>query len=73
MIGAEVMTVLLSFAAMYLCEQGFSALMVIKAKARNRLDPGHNLRIAPSKIEPSSIEDIMKEKLQFHHSHRNKD
>jgi len=67
-IGAEVMNVLLPFATTYLCEQGFSALTVIKTKARNRLDPGHDMRIALSKIEPR-IEDIMQTKLQLHLSH----
>jgi len=42
--------------------------MVIKTKARNRLDPGNDVRIALSKIEPC-IEDIMKGKFQFHQSH----
>jgi len=62
------MTFLLPFAITYLCEQGFWALMVIKTKARNRLDPGNDVRIALSKIEPC-IEDIMKGKFQFHQSH----
>jgi len=53
------MTFLLPFATTYLCEQGFWALTVIKTKARNRLDPGNDVRIALSKIEPC-IEDIMK-------------
>jgi len=58
----------LIFAITYLCEQGFSALTVVKTKARNHLDPGDDLRIALSKTEPC-IEDIMKEKFQFHQSH----
>ena len=67
-IGNEATTFLLPFATTYLCEQGFSALTVVKTKARNRLDPGDDLRIALSKTEPC-IEDIMKEKFQFHQSH----
>jgi len=67
-IGNEAMTFLLPFATTYLCEQGFSALTVVKTKARNHLDPGDDLRIALSKTEPC-IEDIMKEKFQFHQSH----
>ena len=67
-ITAKAMTILLPFTTTYLCEQGFSVLTVIKTKVRKRLDPGHDMHIALSKIEPC-IEDIMKEKLQFHQSH----
>ena len=62
------MTFLLPFATAFLCKQGFSALTVIKTKACNRLDPGGDMRIALTKLEPS-IEDIMKEKFQFYQSH----
>jgi len=44
------------------------ALTVIKTKAHNSLNPGDNVRIALSKIEPC-IEDIMKRKFQFHQSY----
>ena len=67
-IGTEAMKVLLPFATTYLCEQGFSALTTLKTKARNRLDCGHDMRIALTKIEPR-IDLIIKEKLQLHQSH----
>ena len=67
-IGNEVMTFLLLFSTTYLCEQGFSALTVVKTKARNRLSSDNDLRVALSKIEPC-IEEIMKGKYQFHQSH----
>ena len=67
-IGNETMTFQLPFSSTYLCEQGFSALTVVKTKARNCLSPGNNLRVALSKMEPS-IEEIMKGKYQFHQSH----
>ena len=67
-IGKELTTFLLQFATTYLCEQEFSALTVIKTKARNSLNPGDDLRIVLSKVEPC-IEVIMKEKLQFRQSH----
>ena len=59
------MTFLLPFSTTYLCEQEFSALTVAKTKARNRLSPGNDLRVALSKIEPC-IEEIMKGRYQFH-------
>jgi len=43
---------LLPFTTAHPCEQGFLELMVIKTKAPNPLDPGHDLHIALSKIEP---------------------
>ena len=67
-IGNEAMTFLLPFSTTYFCEQGFSALTVVKTKARNRLSPGNDLHAALSKIEPC-IEEIMKGKYQFHQSH----
>ena len=67
-IGNEAMTFLLSFSTTYLCEQGFSALTVVKTKARYRLIPGNDLRVALSKIEPC-IGEIVKGKYQFHQSH----
>ena len=62
------MTFLLPFSATYFCEKGFSALTVVKTKARNRLSPGNDLHVALSKIEPC-IEEILKGKYQFHQSH----
>jgi len=55
-------------ATTYPCEQGFSALTLIKTKARKRLDPGRDMRIALGKIEPC-IEDVMTDKFQLHKSH----
>ena len=60
-IGYKAMTFLLPFLITYLCEQGFSALTVVKTKAHNRLSPGNDLRVALSKIEPCT-EEIMKGK-----------
>ena len=62
------MSILLPFATTYLFEQGFSALTVIKTKTCNRIDPGGDIGVALNKIE-TCIEDIMKEKLQFHQSY----
>jgi hypothetical protein len=43
---------LVMFSTTYLCEQGFSGLLYIKNKQRNRLDPTKDLRIALSSINP---------------------
>lgn len=40
------------FSTTYLCEQGFSALLVIKNKHRNRLDATADMRLALSSTEP---------------------
>ena len=55
----------LPFSTRYLCEQGFSALAGVKTKARNRLSPDNDMRVALSKIEPC-IEEIRKGNHQFH-------
>jgi len=51
----------------YLCEQGFSSLLVIKNKQRNRLDVSDDMRLAISNIHPR-IEKLVKE-MQPHKSH----
>jgi hypothetical protein len=43
---------LLPFPLMYLCEQAFSALISIKMKHRNRLNPEPNLILTLMKICP---------------------
>ena len=44
---------LLVFPSTWECEQGFSALMAVKCKSRNRLtEPGHDFRCAVSNTEP---------------------
>ena len=43
---------LMPFVATYLCESGFSILLTIKSKARNRLQVQSDLRCALSKTKP---------------------
>ena len=47
-IGKECIKVLLPFSITHLCEAGFSTLVQIKAKARNRLDVEDDMRCALS-------------------------
>ena len=59
---------LLIFPSTWKCEQGFSALMTIKSKSRNRLGtPEHDFRCAVSEAIPRS--DQLVEKKQLHSSH----
>ena len=43
---------LLRFATTYLCDTGFSALVALKTKYRNRLDFGPDLRLKWTSIQP---------------------
>ncbi|KAL0829821.1 hypothetical protein ABMA28_003304 [Loxostege sticticalis] len=58
---------LLPFATTYLCESGFSHLVMIKTKFRNRLDAESELRLKLTKITPK-IESLC-DKKQAHPSH----
>ncbi|CAG4966915.1 unnamed protein product [Colias eurytheme] len=58
---------LLPFPTTYLCESGFSHLVMIKTKYRNRLNTKSELRLKLSKITPK-IESICDSK-QAHPSH----
>ena len=44
--------ILVPFATTYLSETGFSTLVSIKTKPRNRFDPGDDMRVAITKKEP---------------------
>ena len=59
--------ILIPFSSTYLCESGFSTLVVIKSKARNRLDAQADMRCALSHTDPRI--DLLVSKKQIHHSH----
>jgi hypothetical protein len=46
------MEALIPFGSIYLCKSGFSTLVTIKPKIRNRLDVQHDMRVALSKATP---------------------
>ncbi|KAK3862332.1 hypothetical protein Pcinc_031801 [Petrolisthes cinctipes] len=62
-LAERALEVLVPFATTYLCEAGFSALLHIKTKARNRLDASDDMRVALSKKE-SRFSIIIEEKQQ---------
>ncbi|XP_064412969.1 zinc finger BED domain-containing protein 5-like [Latimeria chalumnae] len=67
-LSREAEKALLPFPTTYLCEAGFSSLVVIKTRARNRLDPQHDLSCALSiNIQPRITE--LTEKMQHQGSH----
>ena len=51
-LSKKALEVLVPFDTSYLCEQGFSCLLHIKTKSRNRLNSEHDMRVALSTISP---------------------
>ena len=66
-IGIQDLNFLVPFSSTYLCECGFSALLTIKSKARNRLHVQSDIRCALSTTLPD-IEKLVAKK-QGHPSH----
>jgi len=56
---------LIPFVSTYLCESGFSTLLQIKSKQRNRLDVKNNMRCALSKISPRIMDLVRKKQSQI--------
>ena len=67
-LSSESENALLPFPTTYLCEAGFSTLVVIKTKYRNRLDAQHDMRCALSMNIHPNIEELV-EYVQHQGSH----
>ena len=60
-------SVLVPFTTTYLCEAGFSTMVQIKDKYRNRLDISHDMRVALSKTSPRIADLVVKTQDQGAH------
>ena len=69
-ISTEALRVLLPFVTSYNCEAGFSAMVGIKNKYRNKLQLSNSLRLKLSDIEVDLKSIIERYKKQAHPSHR---
>ena len=69
-ISTEALRVLLPFVTSYNCEAGFSAMVGIKNKYRNKLQLSNSLRLKLSDIEVDVKSIIERYKKQAHPSHR---
>ena len=61
------LSVLIPFATTYLCESGFSTLLSIKTKSRNRLNVQADMRVAISSITPRFEQIVSKKQEQRSH------
>ena len=57
------MNMLIPFVTTYVCEAGFSTMLNIKSKNRNKLDIEHDMRVALSCTKPR-IDKIVKKKQE---------
>ncbi|XP_036358063.1 zinc finger BED domain-containing protein 5-like [Octopus sinensis] len=69
-ISTEALKVLLPFTSSYISEAGFSAMVGIKSKYRNKLQLSNSLLLKLSRIEPDVNSIIERSKKQAHPSHR---
>ncbi|XP_068204627.1 protein FAM200A-like [Palaemon carinicauda] len=67
-ISRRILQVIVPFSSTYLCEAGFSALVGIKTKKRNKLDVASDLRWALSQTPPNIPPQVAHES-QYHPSH----
>ncbi|CAH1998688.1 unnamed protein product [Acanthoscelides obtectus] len=66
-IADRALKMLIPFATTYRCETGFSTLVTLKTKARNRLNVEHDMRCALSETEPNIVK--LANAKQFQPSH----
>ena len=66
-LAEKAVTTLIPFPTTYLCESGFSSLVSIKTKSRNRLEVKHDMRLALSKTAPRITNIIEKKQQQSSH------
>lgn len=66
-VSHEALRLYIPFSSTYLCEKGFSTLVAIKTKYRNKLDVASDLRCALTKTQPRIA--ILVKKMQAHPSH----
>ena len=67
LLAKNALNIPMPFATTYLCESGFSTLVSIKTKPRNRLDAGDDMRVAIIKKERRFK--LIIEKMQQQKSH----
>lgn len=67
-LATHAIKIILPFSTMYLCESGFSSLVQLKSKQKNRLDIEHDLRVALSTITPD-FETLIRSKAHPQLSH----
>jgi hypothetical protein len=58
-LSEEALKVVMQFSTTYLCEKGFSSLLQLKTKYRNRLSASADLRLNLDNIEPD-IQELFK-------------
>ncbi|KAJ4939220.1 hypothetical protein JOQ06_028676 [Pogonophryne albipinna] len=67
-LATHAIKIILPFSTTYLCESGFSALVQLKTKQRNKLNIEHDLRVALSTITPD-FETLVRNKKHPQLSH----
>ena len=68
-VGSVAIRTLLSFSSTYLCESGFSALVSMKTKFRNKLECEADLRCTLSSTKPRIKQLLIVSQKQLHPSH----
>uniref|UniRef100_A0A1Y1M059 HAT C-terminal dimerisation domain-containing protein n=1 Tax=Photinus pyralis TaxID=7054 RepID=A0A1Y1M059_PHOPY len=68
-LSLEAMKILMPFTSSYICETGFSAMVAIKTKCRNKLQLSNSLRLKISCIKVDIDAVIKKCRKQAHASH----